>query len=175
MNRTFSLSDRSRSLSRRMRSRTRRPSADSPLRLTSPSMDRPVILSTEKYPGGCSRRECPRGSSGTRPPSGRRRAHRAVRPHLRAVFRDEDARVHAQRVRPAVVAVLNDLVNEEQREHLDAQGGKARRSLSRWARITSRILDAPLDLIGHVRGDLPQGDNGTRAELDNVTAGVDVR
>ena len=87
----------------------------------------------------------------------------------------EDAGVVAERVLPVVVAVLRHLVDEEQREHLDA----LREQLALLVEVGSdhlSDLDATLRLLGDITvGELSSDDHVTVAELDHVADGVDVR
>ena len=85
----------------------------------------------------------------------------------------EDARVLAERVLPAVVSVLGDLVDEEERQRLDA----LREQFTLFIEVSAddlAYLDAPLLVLGHVLGDLARTDDVAVAQLDDIAIGIDV-
>ncbi|MGO9502626.1 MAG: hypothetical protein ACLPUO_13860 [Streptosporangiaceae bacterium] len=92
----------------------------------------------------------------------------------RRVLLLEDAGVVAEGVFAVVVAVLGDLVDEEQRKDLDV----LREELALLVEVRAddfADLDAPLGFLGHVAvGELTGDYDIAVAELDHVAVGVDV-
>ena len=86
----------------------------------------------------------------------------------------ESAGVIAKRVFPVVVAVLGHLINEEQRQHLDA----LREQFALLVKVGAYHLpdlDATLGFLGDVAiRKLPDGHDVTVAQLNHVTVGVDL-
>ena len=93
--------------------------------------------------------------------------------YLRLVLLDEDAGVVAEGVLAVIVAVLGHLVDEEQREHLDPLGEQLALLVDVGADHLPD-LDAPLRVVGHVRGHLPGGDEVAVAQLHDVANRIDV-
>ena len=91
----------------------------------------------------------------------------------RLVLLLEYACVFAESVLAVVIAVLADLVDEEQRQHLDA----LREQLALLLQVGAddlTDLDAPLRLLGHVLGDLTGADDRSVAQLDDVAVSIDI-
>ena len=92
----------------------------------------------------------------------------------RGVLLLEHPRIVAESVLTAVVAVLGDLVDEEQREHLDALAEQLA-FLVQMGTNDLTNLDAPLGLLGDVPvGQLPCRDHIAAAQLDHVAVRVDL-
>ena len=106
-----------------------------------------------------------------------RRIERQLAEHLIGKLRVlllENPGVVAQRVVTCVIAVLRHLVDEEQRQHLDALREELALLIEMGADHLAD-LDAALGLLGHVPvGELAGHDDVAVAQLDHVTVGIDV-
>ena len=92
----------------------------------------------------------------------------------RGVLFLEHARIVAEGVFTAVVTVLGNLIDEEQREHLDALAEQLT-FLVQMSAHNLPNLDTPLLFFGDITiGELPGAHYVAIAQLDHVTIGIDL-